>query len=237
MVGTTAMAIAGGLQSLGQLGYGIYQQQKAKQLAKKLGPQPQYKYDLAKNAVAGELALAQGEAPGLTQQMQGINQNLANVNQNIAKMAPSGAAGLGALVQAGASAMDTTNQALGNAAIQKLGLQQQYLQSLSNLQGYEDKAFEVNQYNPYMQKLQQIQDLRAAGTENVGSAFQAAGDTIMGIGEAKAAQDINETLSAENIANSILTGNATETEVKAAYAKATPALQTKLKEIYPNIAF
>lgn len=231
MGGMTTMAVAGGLQALGQLGYGLYQQRQAKKLAEKLGKQPQYQYDLAKNAVAGQLALAQGEAPGLTQQMQGINQNLANVNQNIAKMAPSGAAGLGALVQAGASAMDTTNQALGNAAIQKLGLQQEYLSSLGNLQGYEDKAFEINKYLPYQQKLEQIQALRAGGAENVGTAFQSAGDTLMGIGQAQAASEINDSL-IDFLPNSVLTGNTSEEEVKSLYENATPAIKARLKEIY-----
>lgn len=179
---------AGAIQAAGQIGYGIYQGVKANQLQKKLGPQPQYQYNDAKRAVAGQLALAQGEAPGLTQQLQGVNQNLANTTQNIATMAPSGAAGLGALVQANASGMQSYADILGQAAQTKLGLQQNYLQGVAGLQNYADKAFEVNQLQPYMQQQQRIADLKAAGASNIGGGIASGFDTI---GSAISAQSIN----------------------------------------------
>jgi hypothetical protein len=61
----------------GTLGLGAYQIHKANQLKKNL-VRPVYDYTEAKAANAGQLALAQGEAPGLAQQMQGVNQGLAN---------------------------------------------------------------------------------------------------------------------------------------------------------------
>ena len=124
------LAIAGAVQAAGQIGYGLYQNKQAKDLQSKLGSRPKYQYNDAKRAVSGQLALAQGEAPGVTQQLQGVNQNLANTTQNIATMAPSGAAGLGALVQANASGMQSYSDILGQAAQTKLGLQQNYLQGL-----------------------------------------------------------------------------------------------------------
>jgi len=169
---------AGAIQAAGQIGYGIYQGVKSKNLQKKLGPQPLYKYDEAKKAVAGQLNLAQGEAPGLSQQLQGVNQNLANTTQNISNMAPSGAAGLGALVQANASGMQSYADILGQAAQTKLGLQQNYLGGVAGLQGYADKAYETNELAPYMQKQQQIADLKAAGAENIGSGIKSGFETI-----------------------------------------------------------
>jgi hypothetical protein len=186
--GLGALGWAGAIQAAGQIGYGVYQTVKGNQLQKKLGPQPQYQYNDAKRAVAGQLALAQGEAPGVTQQLQGVNQNLANTTQNIATMAPSGAAGLGALVQANASGMQSYADILGQAAQTKLGLQQNYLQGVSGLQNYADKAFEVNQLQPYMQQQQRIADLRAAGATNIGGGIASGFDTI---GSAISAQSIN----------------------------------------------
>jgi hypothetical protein len=188
MVPGAGLAVAGAIQAAGQIGYGIYQNQKAKKLQKDLGPQPKYQYNDAKRAVAGQLALAQGEAPGVTQQLQGVNQNLANTTQNIATMAPSGAAGLGALVQANASGMQSYADILGQAAQTKLGLQQNYLQGVSGLQNYADKAFEVNQLQPYMQQQQRIADLQAAGATNIGGGIASGFDTI---GSAISAQSIN----------------------------------------------
>lgn len=166
----------------GTLGMGAYQLIKAKQLKKNLGDRPVYDYKEAKAANQGQLALAQGEAPGLAQQMQGVNQTLANTTQSIANMAPSGAAGLGALVQAGAGTQQTVADLLANAAQQKLGLQQNYLQGKAGLQQYADTAFQVNQMDPYTQKVNEIAAMKQSGLQNIGGAVGA------GVDAASAAQ-------------------------------------------------
>jgi hypothetical protein len=163
------------IEMAGTLGLGAYQIHKANQLKKGL-VRPVYDYTEAKGANAGQLALAQGEAPGLAQQMQGVNQGLANTTQSIANMAPSGAAGLGALVQAGAGTQQTVADLLANAAQQKLGLQQNYLQGKAGLQQYADKAFQVNQMDPYTQKLEELAALKQAGMQNIGMATSSAVD-------------------------------------------------------------
>lgn len=160
----------------GTLGIGVYQLLKAKQLQKNLGNRPTYDYTEAKAANQGQLALAQGEAPGLVQQMQGVNQTLANTTQSIANMAPSGAAGLGALVQAGAGTQQTVADLLANAAQQKLGLQQNYLQGKAGLQQYADQAFQINQLDPYVQKQNEIAAMKQAGLQNIGGGVSAAVD-------------------------------------------------------------
>lgn len=186
--GLGPLGVAGAIQAAGQIGYGIFQTVQGNQLQKKLGPQPKYQYNDAKRAVAGQLALAQGEAPGLSQQLQGVNQNLANTTQNIATMAPSGAAGLGALVQANASGMQSYADILGQSAQTKLGLQQNYLQGVAGLQNYADKAFETNELQPYMQQQQRINDMKAAGATNIGGGIASGFDTI---GSAISSQSIN----------------------------------------------
>jgi hypothetical protein len=169
----TALQIA---EAIGTAGLGASQLIKAKQLQKKLGDRPVYDYTQAKAANQGQLALAQGEAPGLAQQMQGVNQSLANTTQSIANMAPSGAAGLGALVQAGAGTQQTVADLLANAAQQKLGLQQNYLQGRAGLQQYEDQAFRINQFDPYTQKVEEIAAMKQAGLQNIGGAVSAGAD-------------------------------------------------------------
>jgi len=160
----------------GTLGMGTYQLIKAKQLQKKLGDRPVYDYTEAKAANQGQLALAQGEAPGLAQQMQGVNQTLANTTQSIANMAPSGAAGLGALVQAGAGTQQTVADLLANAAQQKLGLQQNYLAGKAANQQYADKAFDINKMDPYTQKVNEIAAMKQAGLQNIGGGVSAGVD-------------------------------------------------------------
>jgi hypothetical protein len=184
------LEVLGAVQAAGQIGYGIYQQRQAKKGLEALGQQPQQNFDYAKRAVAGQLNLAQGEAPGLTQQLQGVNQNLANTTQNIQNMAPSGAAGLGALVQANASGMQSYADILGQAAQTKLGLQQNYLSGVSGLQGYADQAFMTNQLNPYMDTKNRFIQLQGAGTENIAGGIQQGLSTI---GSAMAAKSVGGT--------------------------------------------
>ena len=173
-----SLALLGAIQAAGQIGYGAYQQVQAKNLQKKLGPQPTYDFDYAKRGVAGQLNLAQGEAPGLTQQLQGVNQNVANTTQNIANMAPSGAAGLGALVGVNANANQSYADIIGQGAMTKQGLMQNYLQGLGGLQGYADQAFQTNKLGPYKDLQTDIKDLQLAGNQNIGSGIASGFDTI-----------------------------------------------------------
>ena len=108
--------------------------------------------------------------------MQGVNQSLANTTQSIANMAPSGAAGLGALVQAGAGTQQSVADLLANAAQQKLGLQQNYLQGKAGLQQYADQAFQINQLDPYTQKVNEIAAMKQAGMQNIGGGVSAGVD-------------------------------------------------------------
>lgn len=173
-----SLALLGAIQAAGQIGYGIYQQNQAKDLQKKLGEQPTYDFDYAKRGVAGQLNLAQGEAPGMTQQLQSVNQNVANTTQNIANMAPSGAAGLGALVGVNANANQSYADIIGQGAMTKQSLMQTYLQGLGGLQGYGDKAYETNKLSPYLRQQEQITALQGAGNQNIGGGIASGFDTI-----------------------------------------------------------
>lgn len=173
-----SLAALGAIQAAGQIGYGLYQQKQAKDLQKKLGEQPTYDFDFAKRGVAGQLNLAQGEMPGVTQQLQGVNQNVANTTQNIQNMAPSGAAGLGALVGVNANVNQSYADIIGQGAMMKQGLLQNYLQGVSGLQGYADKAFETNKLMPYRDQREQILQLQGAGNQNIGGGIASGFDTI-----------------------------------------------------------
>jgi hypothetical protein len=173
-----SLALLGAIQAAGQIGYGAYQQIQAKNLQKKLGPQPTYDFDFAKRGVAGQLNLAQGEAPGLTQQLQAVNQNVANTTQNIANMAPSGAAGLGALVGVNANANQSYADIIGQGAMTKQGLLQNYLQGVSGLQGYADQAFQINKLGPYKEMQGDVKELLLAGNQNIGGGIASGFDTI-----------------------------------------------------------
>lgn len=210
------LAILGAVQAAGQIGYGIYQQRQAKKGLQALGPQPTQNFDYAKKAVAGQLNLAQGEAPGVTQQLQGVNQNLANTTQNIQTMAPSGAAGLGALVQANASGMQSYADILGQAAQTKLGLQQNYLSGVAGLQGYADQAFMTNKLNPYMESKARFTQLQGAGTENIAGGIQSGLSTI---GSAMSARSVGD-LTTQSA--SLKSMNLSEDAVKAAVANLSP---------------
>lgn len=225
-----SLAALGAIQAAGQIGYGLYQQKQAKDLQKKLGPQPTYDFDYAKRGVAGQLNLAQGEMPGVTQQLQGVNQNVANTTQNIQNMAPSGAAGLGALVGVNANANQSYADIIGQGAMMKQGLLQNYLQGVSGLQGYADQAYQFNKLAPYTQQREQILQLQGAGTQNIGGGIASGFDTI---GSAIAANSVGDLTSQ---AVSLRGQNLPEAEVLKAIEGLSPDSATyKLyKTAYPQ---
>jgi len=225
-----SLAALGAIQAAGQIGYGLYQQKQAKDLQKKLGPQPTYDFDYAKRGVAGQLNLAQGEMPGVTQQLQGVNQNVANTTQNIQNMAPSGAAGLGALVGVNANANQSYADIIGQGAMMKQGLLQNYLQGVGGLQGYADKAYETNKLSPYLQQREQILQLQGAGTQNIGGGIASGFDTI---GSSIAANSVGDLTSQ---AVSLRSLNLSADAVKAAVAGLSPddATYKLYKTSYPQ---
>ena len=225
-----SLALLGAIQAAGQIGYGLYQQKQAKDLQKKLGEQPAYDFNYAKRGVAGQLNLAQGEAPGLTQQLQGVNQNLANTTQNLQNMAPSGAAGLGALVGVNANANQSYADIIGQGAMVKQGLLQNYLQGLGGLQGYADQAYQTNKLSPYTQQKEELTALQGAGTQNIGGGIASGFDTI---GSSIAANSVGDLTSQ---AVSLKGLNLSEDAVKAAVAGLSPndATYKLYKTAYPQ---
>lgn len=225
-----SLAALGAIQAAGQIGYGLYQQKQAKDLQKKLGPQPTYDFDFAKRGVAGQLNLAQGEMPGVTQQLQGVNQNVANTTQNIQNMAPSGAAGLGALVGVNANANQSYADIIGQGAMMKQGLLQNYLQGVSGLQGYADQAYQFNKFAPYKEMQADVKELQLAGNQNIGGGIASGFDTI---GSAIAANSVGDLTSQ---AVSLRGQNLPEAEVLKAIEGLSPDSATyKLyKTAYPQ---
>jgi hypothetical protein len=233
-----SLALLGAIQAAGQIGYGAYQQIQAKNLQKKLGPQPTYDFDFAKRGVAGQLNLAQGEAPGLTQQLQAVNQNMANTTQNIANMAPSGAAGLGALVQANAGANQTYADIIGQGAMTKQGLLQNYLQGLGGLQPFADQAFKTNKFVPYKEMQGDIKELQGAGTQNIGGGIASGFDTI---GSSIAAKSLSGDTMDTNSVDYLQKSNFSEAEVMDKLKKFPKgsgyydALALRYADKYPNL--
>jgi hypothetical protein len=214
-----SLALLGAIQAAGQIGYGLYQQKQAKDLQKKLGEQPTYDFNYAKRGVAGQLNLAQGEAPGMTQQLQAVNQSVANTNQNIQNMAPSGAAGLGALVGVNANANQSYADIIGQGAMTKQGLMQNYLQGLGGLQPFADQAYQFNKFGPYRDQKDAITALQGAGNENIGGGIASGFDTI---GSSIAAKSLSGDSANTDSIDYLDRSNFTEDEVKEKIKKFPP---------------
>lgn len=87
----------------------------------------------------------------------------------------SGIAGVSALNQ-------STNDAYSNLAMQDAQARMNNLAQLYNargtMAGYRDKAFEINQMQPFMQRAQEAQALQGAGLQNIMRGLQGAGNTL-----------------------------------------------------------
>ena len=232
-----SLAALGAIQAAGQIGYGLYQQKQAKDLQKKLGPQPTYDFDYAKRGVAGQLNLAQGEMPGVTQQLQGVNQNVANTTQNIQNMAPSGAAGLGALVGVNANANQSYADIIGQGAMMKQGLLQNYLQGVSGLQGYADQAYQYK-LGAYKDLQTKVDELQGAGNQNIGGGIASGFDTI---GSSIAAKSLSGDAADASSVDYLQKSNFSEAEVIdkiKKFPKGTgyyEALALRYADKYPNL--
>ena len=113
---------------------------------------------------------------------------------------------------------------------QRLGLQQGYLQGVSGLQGYADKAYETNKLAPYLRQQEMINQLQGAGTENIGGGIASGFDTI---GSSIAANSVGDLTSQAVTLRGL---NLSEDAVKAAVAGLSPndATYKLYKTAYPN---
>lgn len=156
--------------ALAQLGMAAYQTYKGSKAAEGLN-RPQYEIpDEVKQKLSAAHLMALEGLPAAQKQefvqniQRGMNFGLRNLSDRKA-----GIAGLSSLVQSGD---DAYNKMLVEDATQKLE-NQKYLGTVqSEMGGFRDKAYQLNELEPYMQKSQSAAAMKGAGMQNIYGALQ-----------------------------------------------------------------
>jgi hypothetical protein len=180
MIPAGLQAIAGGVQ----LAKGIKQRNENERPLYEIPPAV---LQAIQNAKVGASSF---EMAGQTGMEQNQDQILANTTGQITDTATSSAEALSALVRAGGQRMAAQNQ-IGIAAEQNYERNQDELRAaLFNLGDYQDKAFELNEMQPYQDKAASASALIGGGMQNL---FGAA-NTATGIMANKGIEDFYKSL-------------------------------------------
>lgn len=110
------------------------------------------------------------------------NKYIQDIQRNQAAVLKSSGDRMGGISGLGGIA-DASNQAMGNIFMQDVMARQQAKNRLSQarteMAGYRDKAYKLNELDPYLNKMQEGQALVGAGTTNAMDAFQSVAGMFM----------------------------------------------------------
>jgi len=168
----TAMAIASAIPQVTKAITGISQKQKGKQLAQE-AIRPDYKTpESVLKAVDIAKALSAGELPGVDQYRSDISQVASQGMAGVIESAQSPAA-----VAQMASTLNTQQgQQLRDIntrqADYKTRIQQAYSDAMKYLGGFEQKEWEMNKFNPFVDKARAAEAMTGAGMQNVQSGVE-----------------------------------------------------------------
>lgn len=174
-----AVAAISAAPALAQGITGFVQSKRAKNILRNL-QRPTYEIpNSATEALNTARVLAStNQLPNQVQAEQSINQSAANANYNITQNATSGTEALAAMIGVAGGQMSAMNELSGMGANFANQQNQNLINSLNRYATYEDKAFQLNEFEPYMMKLQEGQGLAAAGMQNKFNAL----NNLAGIG-------------------------------------------------------
>jgi hypothetical protein len=174
------------ISSAMQIGYGIKDTIEAKKLKKELeaaGGRPQYEAPAAarESLNNARMLASMTRLPGQDQMEANLGQNSAQAISNVKDYAGGGVGAMAAV----AGINQNQNQATADLGIQAANFRatnQKALQgSLNEFSGYQDKAFELNKFNPYLEKAAAIRALYASGRQNTVGGVKAIEDKAMDV--------------------------------------------------------
>ncbi|MFN8296740.1 MAG: hypothetical protein U0T69_11125 [Chitinophagales bacterium] len=188
-------AIVGGIGDWMKIGIGAKQMKEGKQLAKELeGKRPVLDLPQAFKEKEGYLrnAAIANSMPGQTQMEQQVEGNTANQLRSIQDSAGSGIQALTAALVAN----NNQNKLLNQIGVESAQYQQQNKSNLYGLLGdkanLQQKMWEFNVLQPYLEKAQQAKALKEAGPQNIITGLKDKGESISSFGspggESKGAQ-------------------------------------------------
>lgn len=163
----TAAAIAAGAGAVYKIGEGISENVKAKRLSKT--PRPTYAPPTAAEDALNlaKIRAARTTLPGQAMMENKIGATAANTIGALKEVSPTNASLLAGVSAAGANQGEQVTNLSIEAARQKAINEATLVSQLGTFAGYQDKAFEINKYQPYINAMNKAAQLQAAGKEKI----------------------------------------------------------------------
>ena len=170
---TLAALISGGLQ-VGKSLFGASQASKSKKEMEGLRKdRPQYATpESAKQALALSKQQAYGDMPGQDYLEGRLGQATAAGVRRTQQVAGSSSAALGALTDIYGKRLDAERDLGYQAAQYKNQAMQRYQGALGQMANYEDQAFNINQWQPYQTRMNELSEQRMSGQQNFWGGLQ-----------------------------------------------------------------
>jgi hypothetical protein len=178
---TAAIAI-GGAKALGSIGAGIYQNVKAKRMAKN-NKRPTYNVDAGYQQNVDEAAaLAKGRSAQFANAEAQADQAMAN-SAELAKgfSGNNTSMAIGSLIAAQNQRNEAQRNILGAESAFQANATQNLAAQRQALAEERDKSFDYNLNMPYQNKREEAINLRNSGNEFINQGFQSAGSTSEGL--------------------------------------------------------
>jgi len=168
-----------GLTNIGQALYGGFQARRARRGLEDLRRnRPIYETpEAATQALGLSRQMAYGEMPGRTYTEERLGRTTAAGVRNIGRMAPSSSAALGAVTDVYGRQLEAERDLGYNAALWRAQMMQNYQAQLGQMAGYQDQAFNLNQWIPYQQQMNELQSQRMVGQQNLWGGIQGLANT------------------------------------------------------------
>lgn len=197
----TMMAIAQGIPALLQAGTGVAQFISGNRMRKDL-VRPEYQIPAAAKAALGQarsLASSQ-EMAGMSQAENEMNQILSLGVQSAQQTAGSSSEALGAVTNMFANRMRQQNSLAGQAAQDYMRRQADVTQQLGNMATYQDKQWQLNEMQPFLDAAATASAMGGAGMQNMMGGLQGLGGAIGGAYANKALLDAAKSGNVTNFA-------------------------------------
>ena len=156
--------ILGAVNGIAQTGIGAAQYFSGRKMAKNnVRPDYQIPDTIKQNLSQAQMTALEGLPPAAKEQYINNLQRSANFGLSAMSSRKGGLAGLGALQQ---NQNDAYNNLLSQDAIAHQNNQAGLMNARTQYAGFQDKQFELNKLNTYLQKQQTAQGLQGAGIQN-----------------------------------------------------------------------
>ena len=190
---TIAALVSGGLNLAKGLFGGFQTSRASRQLKELRRNRPTYEIpEAAQQALGLSQQMAYSDLPGRSYLEDRLGRTTAAGVRSVGRMAGSTAQALGAVTDIYGRQQEAERDIGYQAALWKQQAMQNYQAQLGQMAGYQEQAFNINQWIPYQTEMNRLYEQRMTGQQNLWGGLTGVANTAMGYMGAKAQQGAME---------------------------------------------